>query len=382
MQRKAASSRRGRNMRVECLTAEGFRNLHAGEIKPSPGVNILYGDNAQGKTNVLEALWLFTGGRSFRGAKDRELIAFGAERAACRMDFFAQERSQQAEIVVESRRRALLNGIPQTTPAKLAGVFCAVVFSPAHLSLIKDGPEERRRFLDAAYCQLRPSYIQTLAEYSRALTQRNSLLRQLREGGGDPALLDIWDQRLAASGARIRAARAAFIARLDRETRRIYDGLSAGREQMTLSYLTQTQEASGADTRERMQALLRELASRREADRGAGFTTAGPHRDDLEVRIDGRPARVFGSQGQQRSAVLALKLAEAVVLQEVTGEQPVALLDDVMSELDVSRQDYILNHIHDWQVFITCCDPSAVLRLTGGRVFHIRGGAVIREDGE
>lgn len=369
-------------MRVERLSAEGFRNLAAEEIRPAPGVNILYGDNAQGKTNVLEALWLFTGGRSFRGAKDRELIAFGADKAACRMAFFAQERGQQAEIIVEGRRRALLNGIPQASPAKLAGVFCAVVFSPAHLSLIKDGPEERRRFLDAAYCQLRPGYIQTLAEYSRALAQRNSLLRQLRETGGDPGLLDIWDQRLASSGARIRAARAAFVVRLDRETRRIYDGLSAGREQMTLSYLAQTQETVSADARERAHALLLELAARRDADRAAGFTTAGPHRDDLEVLIDGRAARAFGSQGQQRSAVLALKLAEAAVLQEVTGEQPVALLDDVMSELDVRRQDYILNHIHDWQVFITCCDPSAVLRLTGGRVFHIQGGAVIREDGE
>lgn len=365
-------------MLVSRLSFENFRNLAAGTIEPVPGVNIVYGSNAQGKTNLLEAFWFFTGGRSFRGAKDAETVAFGAQQAALRMEFTAADREQEAEITIARRRRAVLNGVPQPSAAQLAGRFCAVVFSPAHLSLIKDGPEGRRRFLDAAYCQLKPGYIRILAEFQRTLAQRNALLKDLRAGFGDRRQLDVWDERLAHAGAQVFAARTAYIRRLTGPAKEIYAGLSGGREDFSLRYESAAGK-EGASPAQAAERLYERLQSSHAADEAAGFTTAGPHRDDLLVDVSGLSARTYASQGQQRSAVLALKLAEASVLREVTGEQPVALLDDVMSELDISRQDYILNHIHGWQVFLTCCDPSAVLRLSAGRAFHVEAGRIRQE---
>ncbi len=366
-------------MFVRKLAINGFRNLHPTEWIPCEGVNILSGDNAQGKTNLLEACWLFTGGKSFRGAKDREMIPFDADKARLTMDFFAGGRDQQATLTIEQRRQVTLNGIKQASAVKLAGKFCGVVFSPAHLSLIKDGPEGRRRFVDSAYCQLHPAYIQTLAEHAKILTQRNAFLRNVSENGNltddRQELLALWNHSLAVAAARLTAARTRYIEKLQPIAAQIYNGLSGGREQLTLRWhsaayeqgMTPAQIAAGWAT-------LLDGAMR--ADCAAGFSTVGAHREDLEIYLDGKEARVYGSQGQQRSAVLALKLAEATLLQDITNESPVAFLDDVMSELDVSRQDYILNHIDGWQVFITCCEPSAALRLTAGKVFQIKQGVI------
>lgn len=363
-------------MRADRVAFKGFRNLTEGVCALDPGVNIFYGENAQGKTNFLEAVWLFTGGKNFRGAKDRELVGFGQECAALSLDFFAGEREQTAAITIRHRRTAELNGIRQASAARLAGKFCGVVFSPVHLSLIKDGPEERRRFMDGAICQLRPSYIQDFAVYHRTLQQRNSLLKAALAGDALPAgVLEVWDARLAKAGAAVFAARSRYWQWLQPVAAAIYDGLSSGREQITLRY-----DSRGGDPdtppNEVEQNLYSALQERRAADRAAGFTTAGVHRDDLVVDIGGQSARVYGSQGQQRSAVLALKLAEASLLKQETGEQPVMLLDDVMSELDLSRQDYILNHIHGWQVLITCCDPAPLQRLTRGKAFEVKNGSI------
>ncbi len=364
-------------MRVDRLETDGFRNLMSGCFCPTDGVNILFGQNAQGKTNLLEAVWLFTGGRSFRGSRDSDMIRFGGEMARLRLDFEARDRVQQADIRIGARRLASLNGVQQKSAARLAGQFCGVIFSPAHLSLIQDGPEGRRRFLDGAYCQLRPGYLSVLADYQRTLLQRNTLLKTIRKSGGSPSLLDIWDQKLAETGARVVLARQRYVRRLEPQAGEIYRGLSGGREELTLTYQCTGIPEETAEG-QLVSRLYDAVFGARTADIAAGFSTVGPHRDDLSVCINGLSARTFGSQGQQRSAVLALKLSEASVLREVTGEQPVALLDDVMSELDESRQDYILNHIHGWQVLITCCEPSAVLRLTGGATFHVKQGYIQR----
>ena len=354
-------------MRVNTLSFEGFRNLAAGTVCPGEDVNIFYGNNAQGKTNLLEAIWLFTGARSFRGAKDRELVQFGCEKALLTMDLFASGRAQEAKITVDTRRHAELNGLAGTPAAKLAGNFCGIVFSPTHLSLIKDGPEGRRKFIDAAYCQLRPAYIRTLSEYNRVLTQRNAVLK----ADGPEELLSLWDEKLAVLGSKIILARSAYLKKLEPVMDEVYSGLSGGKETLTIQYLSSVP----VGTEEQMQNdLLILFQNRRREDRGAGFTTAGVHREDISVEIDGLSARTYGSQGQQRSAVLAMKLAEAAVLREVTGEQPIALLDDVMSELDTSRQEYILNHLRDWQVFITCCEPTALMQLRGGKEFCMKNG--------
>ena len=368
-------------MRVTRLTATGFRNLSGVDIQPAAGVNVFCGANAQGKTNVLEALWLFTGGRSFRGAKDSEMITFGQEHAVLSMAFEAAGREQTAQITLSPRRAATLNGVSLGSASKLAGRFCGIVFSPAHLSLIKDGPENRRRFLDAAYCQLRPSYVGTLSAYHRTLAQRNALLRDMRRAdipGGDE-LLSVFDERLAAAGARLIRVRGAYLSHMTPFAREIYDGLSRGRETLDLRYVVSGNIPWDVSTDEVRAALGQALAAARGADLAAGFSTVGPHRDDFEVTINALSARTFGSQGQQRSAVLALKLAEAAALREVTDEAPVALLDDVMSELDEWRQDYLLNHLTREQVFITCCEPSSVMRMAGGARFRVENGTVAQE---
>lgn len=365
-------------MRIETLAFSGFRNLKDGEISLSDGVNILYGDNAQGKTNLLEACWIFTGGKSFRGAKDSELVAFGREKATLSAAFHAGERDQTADLEIVKRRSLTLNGIKQKSPTAITGRFCAVVFCPAHLNLVSGAPEERRRFIDSAYCQLRPGYIKVIGEYQKILIQRNALLKTYKSGDMDKTSLQsqlhVWDDALALAAAKVTFARLAYIKKMLPECSAVYNGLSGGREQMGLSLVTAVEPASAEEMYEQYRL---KIAEARVQDMAAGFSTVGAHREDLAITLDGISAKDFGSQGQKRSAVLALKLAEASLLKEVTGEQPIALLDDVMSELDILRQDYILNHIHNWQVLITCCDHAAIERQTGGKVFHIQNGKIL-----
>lgn len=368
-------------MRVRSLCFENYRNLLPGEFSPQNGVNVIWGSNAQGKTNLLEAMWLFTGGHSFRGSRDSDLIrreqdGSSRENARLVLAFTGGGREQQAEIRLQNgRRSATLNGVGKRTASSLVGAFCAVVFSPEHLSLVKDGPSQRRSFLDSAICQLRPSYAGLLTQYGRTLQQRNTLLKDIPRHRELLDTLEIWDERLAGFGAGIMEERERYIGKLAPEAGKIYRGISRQKEELGLQYqITAMPQEEGASYR---QAMLDALRRCRRDDLGAGFTTVGPHRDDLLLVINGAAARVFGSQGQQRSAVLALKLAEAAVLEETIGEPPVVLLDDVMSELDTSRQEYLLNHLQGRQIFITCCDPSSVRLLEQGGVFQVQEGQIL-----
>lgn len=356
-------------MKLTSLKVARFRNMHEVHLTPCDGMNVLYGDNAHGKTNLLEAIWLLTGGKSFRGTKDADMVMFGQPSASIDAAFEAGGRKQTASIVIEQRRKATLNGIALPVANRLTGHVCAVIFSPDHLSLIKDGPEARRRFLDAACCQLRPLYMKVLSDYTRTLTQRNKLIKAVKSGEQrlDDILMDAFDERLAMSGAVVRTYRREYMEALTPYVQTMYDGLSGAREQMTLDF----EESLDADE------LKQALKHARATDLRTGFTTVGPHRDDIDVKIGDCSARLFGSQGQQRSAVLALKLAEGALLAKGYGEKPLILLDDVMSELDRSRQEYILNHIDGFQVFITCCDPANITQLRSGSTFHIENGCIL-----
>lgn len=366
-------------MKVEQLRLEHYRNLEPGVLRPCEGVNVIYGSNAQGKTNLLEAVWLFTGGRSFRGSKDGELIAFDEERAELTMDFFAQERQQQAKVTIANgKRAAVLNGVPKASASALIGSFCAVVFAPVHLSLIKEGPAERRRFLDAAICQVKPAYAGLISRYSHTLSQRNALLKDVSYHAELLDTLEIWEEKLARYGGSIAGERLRYLSGLSKEAQEVYRGISEGKERFSARYRSTFFE-EGGDARQLAGQLRQKLFASRREDLAMGFTGCGPHRDDVEITIDGKSARAFGSQGQQRSCVLALKLAEASMLRRSLGEKPVVLLDDVMSELDVSRQDYLLNHIGGWQVFITCCEPDAILRMASGAAFEIDKGRFQKE---
>lgn len=355
-------------MKLNKINFNGFRNLAALEIEPHPEMNIIYGENAQGKTNILEGIWLFSGLKSFRGAKDRELIAFSRDRAKLSAEFETAQRTHKAEIIIEARRSASLNGIKLPGAAGLIGKFGAVVFSPSFMSVIKNGPDERRKFIDSAICQLRPSYASMLAEYRKLLLQRGAVLEDIVKNPSLYEMLEIIDEKIAFRGEIITGDRLQYIQSLAPFVTEIYSGLSGGRESISFEY--ETKNRNGSET------LSESLARTRKNDIARSVTSVGPHRDDIDIKINGQSARIFGSQGQQRSCALAMKLGEASVIKEVRGEQPVMLLDDVMSELDESRQDYILNHINNGQVFITCCDPASVLRLCEGRTIHIKNGSI------
>ncbi len=370
-------------MLVESLTTENFRNLANGTVVFSEQMNVIFGDNAQGKTNLIEAIWLFSGAKSFRGAKDSELTAFGEDYTALSLTFRDKERSQTADIRFGGRdkKKVLLNKVPLEGISKLAGSFYTVVFAPSHLSIVSEGPVNRRRFLDNAISQINPRYRDYLDQYEKVLLQRGALLRDCWKFPTLRETIEIWDDQLARLGSILTIYRNDYVTKLGRVASRIYAGLSQGKEQLTISYRSTvfgTQQISVYDDAT-IKTYGQALSDNLEEDIKAGLTAVGIHRDDLEVEIDGRSARVYGSQGQKRSSALALKLAEASLLEGITGESPVILLDDVMSELDAHRQDYILNHVKNNQVFLTCCDISNTLQLREGKVFHVEKGRIVAQ---
>ena len=363
-------------MTVNSVKIKNFRNIADLSFIADNGVNVIYGENAQGKTNILESIWLFTGCKSFRGAKDNELIKFGEDFSKINLEFSDNLREKKSEIIIaDKKKNASLNGVSLRSTAELIGSFYAVIFSPVHLSLIKDGPSARRKFLDTALCQLKPSYAEHLAGYKRALVQRNALLKDLHLNSELYDMLDTWDDQLARYSACVIKERLQYIDLLSDYSKNIYSGISENKEEFSVFYSKKI--SKDYSVKDIYLSEIENLKNFRKEDIFSKTTTVGPHRDDLEILINNVSARSFGSQGQQRSCALALKLGESEIIKKVTGETPVALLDDVMSELDEKRQDYVLNHINDRQVFLTCCDPSQVLRLCGGKSFLIKGGEII-----
>ena len=360
-------------MKVNSIELNNFRNISSLKLDAEDGVNVIYGENAQGKTNILEGIWLFTGCKSFRGSKDNDFIKFGKDISRISLNFSDSIRRKKSEIVISEKKKNIsLNGVPLKSSGELIGNFYAVIFSPDHLSLIKDGPSERRKFLDTALCQLKPNYAQALAGYRRALLQRNALLKDIHLNSGLYDILDTWDEQLSRYSATVVNERIKYIKILSEYSKEIYSGISEKKEEIDITYSFSTDENISLNDLYEIQ--KQKLKDARKDDVIFKTTSVGPHRDDIEITINGVGARAFGSQGQQRSCALALKLGESEIIKKITGETPVALLDDVMSELDEKRQDYVLNHIKDRQVFLTCCDPSQVLRLCGGTSFLIKGG--------
>ena len=354
-------------MRILSFSCRDFRNLENIEIESFDEMNVICGENAQGKTNLLEGIWLFTGIKSFRGAKDSAFLKFGKEKANLNLNFTADGIENEAEIEIKEHRTAVFNNNRLKSPSQMAGKFNATVFSPNDLGLVRDGPSSRRRFLDIAIGQLYPSYIAALKNYMRAVTQRNSIIKDYRYDGTLSVMLDVFEDEIAANGAKITEIRKKYINRLGEFLPSVYDGLSSGRERLETEYISASENEN----------LRLALLESRKTDMFTGTTSIGPHRDDIEFKTNGISVRSFGSQGQKRSVALALKLSEAEVIKKISGEYPVFLLDDVMSELDPERQNYILNHIKGIQSFITCCDPSNVERLKSGKIFEMRNGRIV-----
>ena len=368
-------------MEVLSLATEQFRNLSDAEIAFGPRINVLFGDNAQGKTNLIEAIWLFSGAKSFRGSKDNEMIAFGAETTSLTLRFRDNQREQTAKIQFggKDKKKVWLNKVPLESQRKLAGSFYAVVFAPAHLSIISEGPKNRRKFLDSAISQINPQYADYLNRYEKVLLQRNCLLKDCYKNPSLRDTIELWDSQLAKIGSILTIYRKDYVSKLNDAAEKIYQGLSQNKEKIAVSYSSTVfgeEEKINVYEDSVIEKYFQALSEHLEEDIRAGMTSVGVQRDEIEVMIDGYSAKTYGSQGQKRSCALTLKLAEASLLHSITGENPVILLDDVMSELDAHRQDYILNHVKNDQVFITCCDISNALRLKQGQVFHLENGIV------
>lgn len=361
------------------MELEGFRNYACQRAEFDPRCNVICGENAQGKTNLLEALAYLSRGRSPRARTDRELIGFRQSCARLRAQVFARDRDflVQAELYRDRRRRLTVNQVPVKNGGELGRVYHTVFFCPEDLYLIREGAAARRKFLDTALCQLRPRYAAALAEYHRCYEHKTRILRDSEERPDLLETLPEFNERLIRSGAVIIHYRAQFAVRLQEYAALHHRECSGGRETLTVQYQT---VSSVTDPLAEAGTLLEQLRSHMDAhqaaERASRLCLSGPHKDDLLVSIDGREAKQYASQGQTRTAALALKLAEREIYRNAAGAYPVLLLDDVLSELDPRRQEFVLNRIAGGQVFITCCEEDRLTELLGGKVFHVEEGTV------
>ncbi len=333
-------------MYIESVQLKNFRNYETLELNLVPETNIFYGNNAQGKTNILEALYLCGTTKSHRGSKDKDMIRFGADEAHIRMMVNRDTLSYKIDMHLRKNKAkgVAINGLPIKKAGELFGVVNLVFFSPEDLNIIKNGPGERRRFLDLELCQLDKIYLTDLAAYNHIVNQRNKLLKDISVQPSLKSTLEIWDMQMADYGRRIIEKRREFTEELNETVRGIHHNLTGGQEELEVIYEPNT--GSGE-----LEKIIRE---NREKDMRMKLTSVGPHRDDLCVMANGIDIRRYGSQGQQRTAALSLKLSEIYILKRKIRDTPVLLLDDVLSELDSSRQNYLLESICDIQTLITC----------------------------
>lgn len=368
-------------MKLRRIVLDGFRNYTDFTADFSPGVNVIWGENAQGKTNLLEAIGFLSGARSHRARGDKELISFHRDRGTITAEVTSRSRDFLLEVQLfrGARRRLFVNHVKCKTAAELGGIVQTVLFCPEDLALIKAGAAERRSFLDHAICQLRPRYAEALAQYNKLLDHKTRILRDWEK---HPSLLDVledFNEAMARAGALVIHYRAHFVRKLAEKAAQIQTEFSGGRETLALHYATvSTVRDPLGPTVELYEDLRRHQDSHAKAERDARSCLSGPHKDDLMARINGQPARQYASQGQTRTAALSLKLAERELFRDDTGQWPILLLDDVLSELDARRQDFVLRRITGGQVILTGCEaPDG--SFPEGRTLHIMQGKLVND---
>ena len=360
------------------ISLRDFRNYEKLNLDFEPGVNLIVGENAQGKTNLLEAIGYLGSGKGFRTQKSAELVRLGADFADLEGKLCSQDRCQTIRWVLfpAARPRQLYrNGVKKKTAADVSGMLQTVLFCPEDLMILKTGASARRKLGDNALSQLRPNYEAALAEYNRILEQKNRILKDRYE---NPRLLEIlpdYNTRLCQIGALLISYRARFYEGLGREAKVFHETFSGGREEFQLRYHTVSTVDDPFAPVSRLEAqLLDHLESHYRAELESAQCLTGPHKDDFDITLNGMSIKSFGSQGQVRTATISLKLAQRELMKKESGELPVLLLDDVLSELDAARQDFVLNQITEGQVFITCCEPGRFTKL--GKTIEIEHGQV------
>ena len=366
-------------MRIDRLYLRNFRNYTEMNTEFVPGVNLLVGDNANGKTNLLEAIFYLSTAKAFRAKHENELLLFGSEFAELSAKVFSQEREQELKVLLFEGRRPRqlwLNGVKQKTAAGIAGVLTSVLFCPEDLSVLKKGAAPRRRLLDNVIMQLRPNYAAALSEYNRLLDQKSAVLKDWRD---NPSLLEVlpeYNTRMAQVGALIISYRARFLKALEECAAEFHTEFSGGTEQLTIKYKTVSNiDDPFAPPDILRQKLAEHQAIHERAELDSAQCLSGPHKDDFEAALNGLPINLYASQGQTRTATISIKLAERELMKRDSGEEPILLLDDVLSELDAGRQDFVLNKLKSGQVFITCCETDRLTEL--GQVLRVEKGAIL-----
>ena len=357
-------------MWIKDIKLNNFRNYNYQEIKLHENINVFYGENAQGKTNIIESIFLSSIGKSFRTNNEKELIKFGEDKAISEICFQKSDRAGNVKIEINDKKNIYLNGIKLKKVSELLGNINIVIFTPDDINILKGGPQNRRKFLDIMISQLRPNYMHILTLYRQTLEQRNNYLKQIKFENKPENLLDIWDEKLVDYGIKIYEYRKEFIDKLKEKIKNIHLNITQEKENIEIKYF------SDASTR---QNFINELKSKRKLDIIRGFTTKGIHRDDFMIYINGREVQIYGSQGQNRTAVLSLKLAELNIIKDDIGESPILLLDDFMSELDENRKQNFLKNIKDVQVIITCTEKIKLENLEY-YMYNVVDGKIIEKE--
>lgn len=360
-------------MFVKVLEVTDFRNYKKERVEFSPSLNVLIGSNAQGKTNLLEAVYLVSVGRSPRTPKDKELIRWGQNRAKITVDAIASGGTEKIEIILDKseNKRIAVNKLPISRMGELMGIVPTVFFAPGEIKVVQSSPGERRSFMDIALCQISKTYFYLLQRYNKTLSQRNRLLKS---GKADADSLDVWDLQIADSGSKIVKSRKGFIKRLLPHAIKNHSYLTGSKEEISFIY----DGADGQSTEEIKENLLKELLAYRNKDLEFGYTHTGPQKDDIIIKVNNVDIRAYGSQGQLRTAALSLKLAELDLYIEETGVKPVLLLDDVLSELDKSRQAKLLQKTAEVQTILTCThmEEDVFSQIKDMKVFNIDNGSI------
>lgn len=354
-------------MWINNIKINNFRNYKNQEIKLNNGINVFYGENAQGKTNIIESIFLCSMGKSFRAKKDNELIKFGEERATVEINFNKIDRDGKIKVEIADKKQVSVNGIRIKKLSEILGNINVVIFTPDDIEILKGSPQKRRRFLDIMISQLKPNYMHILNMYLKTLEQRNKYLRQIKMENKDESLLDIWDEKLVEYAIRIYQYRKEFIEKIKNKIQEIHLKITENKEEIEIEYISECEEK---------EKFLKLLKNRRRLDIIKGFTTKGVHRDDFMIYINKKPVNVYGSQGQHRTAILSLKFSELQVVYEEVGEYPILLLDDFMSELDGNRKKNFLENIKDAQVIITCTEKIDIENINYFS-YNISAGKII-----
>ena len=366
-------------MIIKEIELRDFRNYESLNLQFHNKVNLFLGENAQGKTNILEAIYLSSLGRSFRTAQDNEMIRFGKDFLKVKVTAEKEDENLTVEFAVtEKGKGAKVDGVKIKRISELFDHIYTVIFSPEDLRIVKEDPEKRRRFLNTELCLTVPSYYGSLSDYKRVLRQRNAFLKEAKIQGKkvDTEILHVWDEQLSVSGTFVMMKRKAFVEKLKRISGEIHRNITDGQEQLEIEY--EPSITLKEELKEQKEQFQKDLQENLLSDIKNATTGRGPHRDDIKIIVNGVDLRRFGSQGQQRTAALSLKLAEIRLIQEETGENAVLLLDDVMSELDAARQKFLVHSLGDVQLFITTTDLTEEVKkaLPEGYTFYVRKGTV------